>query len=157
MAVAPRMTWSRSTCHSAQSAPRSGSPSSPLASSFTPACSRSPGWTALTATVRFSSGSCRSARALDDVAFNICAYVPPGAALVLVWLRRISRRRVGLTAVFVVIPVIPDGNRANVAASTLRQHTGHAGQIPSGALLSAFAGLLLTVSDRLTGLGRRHT
>ena len=40
----------------------------------------------------------------NDVAFNIGAYVPLGAALVLVWCASLSRsRRVGLTAAVAVI------------------------------------------------------
>ena len=109
------------------------------------------GWTALPATVRFFLWQLPQRVLWNDVAFNICAYVPLGAALVLVWPRRISRkRRVGLTAVFAVILSFLM-ETAQMWLPTRYASTLDMLANTVGALLGALLGLLLTVSDRLTG------
>ena len=109
------------------------------------------GWTALPATVRFFLWQLPQRVLWNDGAFNICAYVPLGAALVLVWPRRISRRRrVGLTAAFAVILSFLM-ETAQMWLPTRYASTLDMLANTVGALLGALLGLLLTVSDRLTG------
>ena len=108
------------------------------------------GWTAQPANARFFLLQLPQRVLWNDVAFNIGAYVPLGAALVLVWPRRLSRsRRVGLTAaVAVILSFLMETAQTWLPtryASTLDMLAN-----ATGALLGALLGLLLTLSDHLT-------
>ena len=81
------------------------------------------GWTAQPANARFFRWQLPQRVLWNDVAFNIGAYVPLGAALVLVWPRQsVAQPSSRLDGCSRGDPVISDGNRANMVANALRQH-----------------------------------
>lgn len=108
------------------------------------------GWTAAPAATRFFLWQLPQRVLWNDVLFNVGAYVPLGAALVLVWPRGWSRRRrlAATVAAATVLSLLMETVQMWLPtryASTLDMAANAA-----GALLGALLGLLLTMSQRLT-------